>query len=56
MVIVATGGEEYKPTEYLYGQHPRVVTQKEFESLLVNEPDVPQTLQPRGDDPVRGVP
>ena len=38
VVIVATGGEEYKPTEYLYGQHPQVMTQHEFESLLHNEP------------------
>ena len=38
VVIVASGGEEYKPTEYLYGQHPQVMTQHEFESLLQNEP------------------
>ena len=36
--IVATGGEEYKPTEYLCGQNERVITQKEFERLLVNDP------------------
>jgi heterodisulfide reductase subunit A-like polyferredoxin len=39
VVIVATGGEEYKPTEYLYGQHPQVMTQKEFEALLQTEPE-----------------
>ena len=39
VLVVATGGQEYKPTEYLYGQHPRVITQKEFEDLLVSEPD-----------------
>jgi len=39
VVIVATGGQEYKPTEYLYGQHPQVVTQKEFENLMVLKPD-----------------
>jgi heterodisulfide reductase subunit A len=38
VVLVATGGQEYKPTEYLYGQHPQVMTQKEFESLLINDP------------------
>lgn len=38
VTIVATGGEEYKPDEYLYGQHPRVMTQREFESLLINDP------------------
>jgi len=37
--IVAVGGEEYKPEEYLYGQDQRVMTQKEFESLLVKEPE-----------------
>jgi len=38
VAIVATGGEEYKPDEYGYGKHPRVVSQKEFESMLVSEP------------------
>jgi heterodisulfide reductase subunit A-like polyferredoxin len=36
---VATGGQEHQPAEYLYGQHPAVITQKEFETLLVSEPD-----------------
>ncbi|MBA7613508.1 Ferredoxin-type protein NapF [subsurface metagenome] len=34
VVIVATGAEEYKPTEYLYGQDDRVVTQRELEEWL----------------------
>ena len=34
VVIVATGGEQYGPTEYLYGQEHRVVTQREFEDML----------------------
>src|SRR5660397_52258 len=29
--IIATGAEEYKPTEYLYGEHDRVITQLELE-------------------------
>ena len=33
-IIVATGGEELKPTEYLYGKDERVVTGQEFEELL----------------------
>ena len=33
-VIVATGGAEYKPKEYLYGQHENVMTQLEFEKKL----------------------
>jgi heterodisulfide reductase subunit A len=39
VVVVATGGEEYKPTEYLYGRHPKVMTQKEFEALLATQPE-----------------
>jgi heterodisulfide reductase subunit A len=38
-VVIATGGTEYKPTEYLYGQHPRVLTQLELEEKLVHEAD-----------------
>ncbi|MFH1087183.1 MAG: CoB--CoM heterodisulfide reductase iron-sulfur subunit A family protein [Chloroflexota bacterium] len=34
VIIVATGGREYKPKEYLYGQDDRVVTQLELESIL----------------------
>ncbi len=34
VTIVATGGEELKPKEYLYGEDPRVLTQLEMESLL----------------------
>jgi len=33
-IIVATGATEYRPTEYLYGQDPRVLTQVEFGDLL----------------------
>ncbi len=34
VVIVATGAEEYKPDEYLYGKDERVVTQLELENKL----------------------
>jgi len=34
-VIVATGAKEYNPTEYLYGQNERVLTQLELEQRLV---------------------
>jgi heterodisulfide reductase subunit A-like polyferredoxin len=34
VTIVATGGQELKPQEYLYGQDPRVVTQLELEKML----------------------
>ena len=39
-VIVTTGGAEYKPTEYLYGENHWVITQRELEKRLEkNGPD-----------------
>ena len=32
--ILATGGQEYKPSEYLYGQHPGVLTQLELDDAV----------------------
>jgi len=41
VTIVACGGEEYTPTEYLYGRDPRVLTQLELEQEIANgEPDI----------------
>lgn len=37
VIIVATGGVEYKPDEYLYGKHDGVKTQLEFEELLAKD-------------------
>jgi len=34
VVIVATGGVEYKPEEYLYGKNERVITQRELEEKI----------------------
>ncbi|AEG15061.1 fumarate reductase/succinate dehydrogenase flavoprotein domain protein [Desulfofundulus kuznetsovii DSM 6115] len=34
VAVIATGGEEYKPTEYLYGESDRVFTQLELEEAL----------------------
>ena len=34
VVVIATGGEEYEPDEYLYGKDERVVTQLQFEEEL----------------------
>lgn len=45
--IIATGGEEYKPEEYLYGQNDRVLTQREFEQKL--------NAGPNGTEGVRNV-
>ncbi|MHC4332014.1 MAG: CoB--CoM heterodisulfide reductase iron-sulfur subunit A family protein, partial [Planctomycetota bacterium] len=39
VVIVATGAEEYKPDEYLYGKNPAVITQRTLEEWIhENEP------------------
>lgn len=34
IIIVATGGKEYQPTEYLYGKLDRVITQLELEKRI----------------------
>jgi len=36
VAIVATGAQEYRPQEYMYGQDPRVMTQLELEEKLTN--------------------
>ncbi|RKY03800.1 heterodisulfide reductase, partial [Candidatus Poribacteria bacterium] len=41
VTIIATGAEEYKPREYLYGKDPRVLTQLELEEEIAKRnPDV----------------
>jgi len=35
-VILATGGKEYQPKEYLYGTHPDVLTHLEFDDAVAN--------------------
>jgi heterodisulfide reductase subunit A len=35
--VIATGAEEYKPTEYLYGEDERVLTQLDLGDLIVRE-------------------
>jgi heterodisulfide reductase subunit A len=37
-IIVATGAEEYEPTEYLYGEDERVVTQLELAEMMAERP------------------
>ncbi len=37
VIIVATGGDEVQPTEYLYGEHPQVLTQRELEERIASE-------------------
>ncbi|TEU19268.1 MAG: 4Fe-4S dicluster domain-containing protein, partial [Anaerolineales bacterium] len=36
VIVVATGAEEARPEEYLYGEHPRVITQRELEKKLAS--------------------
>jgi heterodisulfide reductase subunit A len=35
-IIIATGGAEYSPAGYLYGQNKRVITQRELEKRLIS--------------------
>jgi heterodisulfide reductase subunit A len=42
-IIVASGGVEYKPTEYLYGKNDRVITQLEFDNKLYKNELDPNT-------------
>uniref|UniRef100_A0A7V6A5B5 FAD-dependent oxidoreductase n=1 Tax=Desulfobacca acetoxidans TaxID=60893 RepID=A0A7V6A5B5_9BACT len=37
--VIASGAVEYQPTEYLYGEDSRVMTQIELEDLLEEKPD-----------------
>ncbi len=39
ITILATGAEEWKPKEYLYGEDPRIVTQIELEGRIGNQPE-----------------
>jgi heterodisulfide reductase subunit A-like polyferredoxin len=34
ITVLATGGKEYKPTEYLYGQHADVLTHKDLDEAM----------------------
>ena len=43
-IVVAVGGQQYKPKEYLYGQDPRVVTQWELEEQMLKGPIQAQTV------------
>ena len=36
IVIVATGAKQYQPTEYMYGQEDRVLTQRQLEQRLAS--------------------
>ncbi len=40
IIIVATGGEEYRPNEYEYGVNAKIITQSELEDRLSTTDDV----------------
>ncbi|MBU0988122.1 MAG: FAD-dependent oxidoreductase, partial [Proteobacteria bacterium] len=43
VAVLATGAKEYKPTEYLYGEHPAVMTHLEVDDLFrKNDPRIEQ--------------
>jgi len=46
-IVVATGAKSYTPTEYLYGKHPRVLTQRELEERLKDGLYPPDGLYPQ---------
>jgi heterodisulfide reductase subunit A-like polyferredoxin len=46
VILVATGARQITPHEYLYGQHERVLTQRELEARLI-EPDFASSLDGR---------
>jgi heterodisulfide reductase subunit A len=39
ITILATGADEWKPTEYLYGQDPHILTQLELEKRVATHPE-----------------
>ncbi len=45
VAVVATGGAEYKPAEYLYGQDARVKTHLEFDALLDGDPQAAKAAE-----------
>ncbi len=44
VVVVATGGQEYRGEEYGYGSRPDIVTQQEFEARLAGDQEPPQSV------------
>ncbi len=44
VVVVATGGREYRGEEYGYGSRPNIVTQQEFEARLASDEKLPDEV------------
>ena len=53
--IIAIGADEYKPTEYLYGEDDRVMTHLELEEQIAKSDEKVTERQESGHDPVRRV-
>ncbi len=47
VIIVASGAREHQPTEYLYGQDERVMTQRELEARLMDDGFLVPNGQPK---------
>jgi heterodisulfide reductase subunit A-like polyferredoxin len=45
VILIATGGVEYRGDVYGYGQHPSILTQLEFEALLDEQPERVRNLR-----------
>ncbi len=54
--VIATGAVESKPKEYLYGEHPAVVTQHTLEERIIAGDPTLKNVNRRGVHPVRRVP
>ena len=52
IAVVATGAEESRPKEYLYGEDERVITQLELEKKLVEVEDI---LETKGKKPISEI-
>ncbi len=43
--IIATGAEELKPSEYLFGENEHIVTQQTFEETIENSPETIKSIK-----------
>ncbi len=55
VVIVASGADEYQPTDYLYGKDDRVITQRRLEEMIYTESDNVQTAAGNPQSPIRNL-
>ncbi len=53
--VIAVGAGLYEPTEYLYGEDERVLTQLELEERIAQGDEKSNRRRQPGDDPMRGL-